>query len=500
MIIRLGSAIGIAILSLCVLALPQRTFASATTSSTTVLSVSTQTTTYDSDLTMKATVTGAGATPTGTVTFVDETTGSDFGEATLKAGHAEFTTASLAPGSRSLVAEYSGDSDFAESNSAPVDVAVASGPADSVAYQIDPSHDGDQTLGKLPDGSLNKLWTVTLGQPGNDGDQEAGDVSYPLIAGGLVFVTVEDSTSKGTVLYAINDKTGATVWRHTLKASLNFSGITYDGGRVFALSNDGHVWAFDAASGQKEWSVKSLKDEWAFSAPPTAYDGVVYITGAGVGGWLYALRESDGTLLWMEQVENGNTSSPAVNGSGIFLSFACQEDYRFLATGTLVWNYDQSCNGGGGSTGVLHGGDYYARGFTINNTPIILSQSAGTPSGSFASTTAPAFDNTTMYTNSGGNITAISQSGGPQRWLSTASTGSYVTAPVVSNGVVYVGDSDGTIYGLSSSTGDVVWSAMAGKTILGPDEDGDIDVMVGLGIGSNELVVPAGRRLVAFGS
>jgi outer membrane protein assembly factor BamB len=70
----------------------------------------------------------------------------------------------------------------------------------------------------------------------------------------------------------------------------------------------------------------------------------------------------------------------------------------------------------------------------------------------------------------------------------------------VSNGVVYVGDSDGTIYGLSSSTGDVVWSAKAGKTILAPDEDGDIDVLIGLGVGSNELVVPAGGRLVAFGS
>jgi outer membrane protein assembly factor BamB len=482
------------------MALSGTTFAAAATSSTTTLSLSAQKTTYDSEVTMNAMVAGSGPTPTGTVTFVDETTGSDLGEATLKAGHAEFATASLASGSRRLVAEYSGDSNFPESNSASVDVSVATGPADSVAYQIDPGHDGDQQLGKLPDGSLKRLWSVTLGKPGNDGDQEAGDVSYPLIAGGLVFVTVEDSTSKGTVLYAMNAKTGATVWRQALKASLNFSGIAYDGGRVFALSNDGHVWAFDASNGQKEWSVKQLQYEWDFTAPPTAYDGIVYVTGAGVGGWLYALRESDGTLLWMEQVQNGNTSSPAVNDSGVFLSFACQEDYRFLATGTLEWNYDESCEGGGGSTGVLHGDYYYARGFTVNNTPIILSQSTGTPEGNFASTTAPAFDSTTMYTNNGGTVTAIPLSGGSQCWVSTASSGSYVTAPVVSNGVVYVGGSDGTISGLSSNTGEVVWSAKAGKTIGAPDEDGDIDVLIGLGIGGNELVVPAGRRLVAFGS
>lgn len=498
--IRLARILGIAIAGSAVLGLPQATFSSSVTSTRTTLSISTKTSAYDSELTMSALVTGSGETPTGTVTFIDRTTGSDLGKAPLRDGRAEFTTASLAPGARSLVAEYSGDSDFAQSKSKSVPLAVTTGSGDAVAYQIDPAHDGNQALGALKTGSLKKLWSVTLGQPGNDGDQEAGDVSYPLIADGLVFVTVEDSTSKGTVLYAMKAKSGAAVWHQTLKSSLNFSGIAYDGGRVFAVSNDGHVWAFDAANGEKQWSVKKLPYEWAFSAPPTAYDGVLYITGDGVGGRLFALRESDGALLWMQQVQNGDTSSPAVNGSGIFLSFRCQEDYHFSASGTMDWNYDQSCEGGGGSTGVLHGDDYYARGFTLTDTPIVLSQAAGSSEGNFTSTTAPAFDNTTMYTNNGGNITATPLDGAPQLWASAASTGSYVTAPVVSDGVVYVGDSDGTIDGLSSETGQVVWSSKAGNAIVGPDEDGDIDVLVGLGIGDNELLVPAGRQFVAFGA
>ncbi len=80
-----------------------------------------------------------------------------------------------------------------------------------MAYQIDPAHDGNQALGAPRAGSLPRKWKSTLG--GTSGSPAgAGDVSYPVIAGGRVFVTVENTQSYGTHLYALNASTGARDW------------------------------------------------------------------------------------------------------------------------------------------------------------------------------------------------------------------------------------------------------------------------------------------------
>jgi outer membrane protein assembly factor BamB len=70
---------------------------------------------------------------------------------------------------------------------------------------------------------------------------------------------------------------------------------------------------------------------------------------------------------------------------------------------------------------------------------------------------------------------------------------------VLSNGVVYVGSSTGTVYGVSVKTHTRIWSARAGAAIVGPDEQ-NADVLAGLGIGGGLLVVPAANVLTAFGN
>lgn len=87
--------------------------------------------------------------------------------------------------------------------------AMASATAsNAVAYQIDPRHDGDQPASALHVSALTREWSVTLGQKGSY-DVEAGDVSYPIIAAGRVFVTVENASSYGGRLYALRAATGA---------------------------------------------------------------------------------------------------------------------------------------------------------------------------------------------------------------------------------------------------------------------------------------------------
>jgi len=441
-------------------------------------------------VTFTARVSAASGTPTGSVTFTDQSNGSILDTAKLSNGTTSFSTAALAAGSRSIAARYSGSTTFGPSSSAALAISVAPAGSLAVTYQVDPRHDGRQSAGALSTSSLTKKWTVTLG---GTGEYEAGDVSYPVIARGRVFVTVQNSQSYGTELYALDASTGAVDWSVGLGGLYGFSALAYDGRRIFALNYNGVLTAFAASTGHELWAAQ-MPGQYAFTAPPSAYDGVVYVSGAGSGGTVYAVSEAGGVVRWTGSVQNGDKSSPAVDNSGAYVSYACQQDYRFNLRGQLAWHYSTSCEGGGGSTAVLHGSSVYARG--AGDPPVILSKASGTLTGSFASATAPAFDSTNMYTLQNGNLVAVDPSGSPNRW--TFSNGDLVTAPVVNGGVVFVGSSNGTVYGVSASSGTEVWTGTAGSTILGPDEQ-NADVLAGMAVGGGLLVVPAGNALTAFG-
>jgi len=453
----------------------------ATVSTSTTLTASSTSITQDSWVTFTAQVGASGGAPAGSVTFTDVSNGSVLDSAALGSGTATFSTASLAAGTRSIVATYSGSSSFSPSSSAAVGIAVAPAGSMAVTFQVDARHDGHQARGALSAGSLVKKWSRTMSGAAAD----TNSVSYPVIAHGRVFVTVQET---GTYLYALNASNGAIEWSVNLGGSIGYGAIAYDGRRIYAVNSDGILTAFVASTGHELWSAEIAAP---FTAPPTAYDGVVYISGAI--GDVYAVSEADGQIRLVEPVLNGDDSSPAVDNTGAYVSYAGQQDYRFSLGGQLVWHYAGCCEGAGGSTPVLHGSYVYARGDF--DSPLILAKSSGAAVGTFASVSAPAFDSTNMYTLYGGNLVAVAPSGSPSRW--TFKNGSLVTAPVVNNGVVYIGSSDGRVYGVSASSGAKVWTGTAGSFISGPAED--VGLQSGTAIGGGLLVVPAGNVLTAFG-
>src|SRR5690348_1836405 len=98
--------------------------------------------------------------------------------------------------------------------------------------------------------------------------------------------------------------------------------------------------AFSADTGAPLWS-KMMPVEWVFSSSPTAMNGVVYTAGSGQAGMLYAVRESDGALLWSKDVMNGDESSPALDGQHVFVSYVGPQVYSFATpSGDLAWHHD----------------------------------------------------------------------------------------------------------------------------------------------------------------
>ncbi len=82
---------------------------------TTTLASSLNPSVFGQSLTLTATVSGSGGTPTGTVTFLEGAT--TLGTGTLSNGQATLTTLTLSVGSHNLTAQYAGDSTFASSTS-----------------------------------------------------------------------------------------------------------------------------------------------------------------------------------------------------------------------------------------------------------------------------------------------------------------------------------------------------------------------------------------------
>ena len=359
----------------------------------------------------------------------------------------------------------------------------------AVAYQVDPGHSGYQADGGLglP---LRRRWTASFSAP----------TSYPLVAGGMVYVTAAANT--GSTLYALDQADGHVVWAQPVPGTYSFSAAAYDGGRVFVLNFDGVLRAFDAATGAPAWSLQ-LPGQWAFTSPPTATGGIVYAGGAGSGGTLYSVVEASGAVLATQPVLNGDHSSPAVSG-GVFVSYACDQAFGFsLVKLVPLWHHDGPCEGGGGKTAVAANGRVYARDFLGN---LILDASTGAELGAFApagtAALAPATDGSSLFVLAGspGTLTAQSAAGGPARWSFTGD-GGLDTAPLAvsspSGEYVLEGSSSGMLYALDAATGTLLWSSDAGAPIAGPDEQ-NATQLTGLAAGQGLLVVPAGNTVVAY--
>jgi outer membrane protein assembly factor BamB len=378
--------------------------------------------------------------------------------------------------------------------------ARAAGTDAAVAYQINVAHSGVQ-----PDNSLSPplllRWQVSL----------PALVSYPLIAGGRVFVTAADGTNSVPTLYALNQGSGEILWSRAVPSPPPFNypwaNAAYEGGRIFVIGTAGVMTAYDAATGTQLWSTP-LPFQYLFSSPPTAAGGVVYAGGAGSGGTVYAVDQLTGTVLATQTVMNGDHSSPAIAASGVFVSYACNQAYGFARnTLQLSWHHTTFCEGGGGKTVVYENSRVYTRDFFGN---LILDAATGNLLGNYGPTmtspgiVAPAVRGNTVWLLNGGSLSAqdMTTPSSPSTLWTFNGDGLLVTAPILlaTPGGDYVieGSASGTLYALDATTGDVVWSTDVGAAINQPDEQNISQPLTGLGAGEGLLVVPAGRTISAF--
>jgi outer membrane protein assembly factor BamB len=361
--------------------------------------------------------------------------------------------------------------------------ALSGGHSSATAYQVDPGHAGAQSdLFIHP--PLTRRWSVTLG----------GSISYPIVANGLVFVTYQNTGFATSALVALNELTGAIAWG-PVALPTRWSNATYENGKVFVVDWNGLLRAYDAATGTPLWTLQ-LGNQFSVSAPPTVSNGVLYDSASGVGGNLYAVNVSTGTLKWTANAVNGDMCSPAVVNGTVFVSYAGQYVQAFNAsTGAAVWTHTIGFEGGGGKNVAVSGNRLYARDSTGN---AILDTATGVTLHSFTNGTIPAFHGTTaIQRQSSGVLGAFDSSTWAPLWTFSGD-GHLVTAALVVNDFAYVGSSNGNLYAVRTDTGQALWQDALGVAMVAPDEQNVSQPLTGLGAGDGLLIVPAGSRLFAY--
>jgi outer membrane protein assembly factor BamB len=393
------------------------------------------------------------------------------------------TVTGVAAGTASVTAAFGGFSASTSINVFQPNPSPSPPLSESVTYQIDYAHTGRASVGGSgPTFPPLAHWSTTLN----------GNISYPLIAGGKVFVVTDVSSSggvSGTTLYALDETTGAVAWGPTpLSGTYSFAGLAYDHGTIFAVNYDGLVRTFDARTGVAGWSKQLLAPN-GVTSPPTAVNGILYVAGEAL---LTAVDETNGKVLWSASAGTAR-SAPTVSQDGLFIAGPCDVRRFDPIVGNQVWWYNAGCSGGGGKTAAFANNSLYVRRLGSPPSEQVFDVTSGKPTGRFVATPIPAFGDTLGFFVDSARISAIDQPSGLTQWT-FAGDGLLSSAPIVIDNTVVIGSSSGTVYALSASNGNVLWSGPAGAPIDPPDEQNST-IVTGFGVGDGYLVVPAGKVL-----
>ena len=323
--------------------------------------------------------------------------------------------------------------------------------ADWPEFRFGPTHPGlnpaENAISAGNVGSLATAWTAPTGN---------GVYSSPSVAGGTVYVGSDDGK-----LYAFDaagmtncspgsPRTCSPVWTAATGGAVR-SSPAVAGGTVYVGSDDGKLYAFDAAGlfNCSAGPPRTCLARWVTTtgaivrSSPAVSNGVVYVGSDDAG--LYALNATTGMVIWKTITGAAVRSSPAVAGGVVFVGSDDKAVYALdAATGAVLWKT---------TTGA-------------------------------AVRSSPAVANGVVYVGSDDTgLYALNATTGQVVWK-TITGASVRSSPAVSNGVVFVGSDDTNVYALDAPTGAVLWTAPALSLVRSSPAVGNGLVYVGSDGGS----------------
>ncbi len=285
--------------------------------------------------------------------------------------------------------------------------------------------------------ALHTLWTADAGEGSSKRQRLTaipivyGNKIYTMDSEGTVRATSADNGSSLWAVKTVPEQKSGFDYLHPFNSN-NVArdgfggGLAADGGKIFAATGYGSVYALDPASGQVIWNK-------SFAIPireaPTAAEGRVFVVNSE--SELLCLNAADGSQLWTQKglPENAallTSASPAVAGNLVFAPYPSGEITAIdIKTGQQKWT------------------DSLAKG-AINTSATAIGEAA-----------RPVVDREAVFAMSrGGQLIATSRDRGQRLWTREIQG---TQTPWVAGDTVFVVDVTGKLVALTRKDGKVRW-------------------------------------------
>ena len=297
-------------------------------------------------------------------------------------------------------------------------------PATSTMFRGEPTHAG--TAPDLFTGQGGVRWRVRTG----------GTVhSTPAVGADRVYAGSGDG-----FLYAVNRNDGTVAWRFDAGDPVHASPAV-SGGLVIAATLAGRIFAVDETTGQVRWSITSGSALPLNTRPaggwdivvssPTVMGDTVFIGAAD--GNLYALALASGDQIWKAATGGRIRATPAVSNDLVVVGSWNGRVYAFdRRTGAERWVHR------------TEGDTLDSRKFGYDRRAIQSS--------------AAIVNGTVFLGSRDDGVYALDLATGARKWRVSHEGSWIVGSPVVADGRVYAGSSDGHfIQALDAATGREIW-------------------------------------------
>ncbi len=317
---------------------------------------------------------------------------------------------------------------------------------------------------------VNRLWTANLG-----GDAENLRLALrPSSDGSRIFAASQNGN-----VYAFDPASGDRQWETKLDFELS-AGPGVGEGIAVVVSSDGIVIALDAASGAERWRVDIGGESLAI--PLVANDTVLVQT---VDNRMRALASFDGSDRWtvlqsMPALTMRGSASPILVGSSVIAGF---DNGRLIAVGiedgetrweTLLApptgrsDLDRLSDVDGAIAAV--GQDIYAAGYQGRLGSVAAESGQVLWARDISTFEGVAADWTSLYTvQDGGVIIALSRRNGAETWRQETLLRREPTLPVPFYTTVAAGDFEGYVHFFSNVDGEPVARIRVGNSAITAD-------------------------------
>ncbi len=279
-----------------------------------------------------------------------------------------------------------------------------------------------------------------------------GSMATPVVVNGIVYVDIDQSPDNPNYLYALRASDGKFLWR---TPSYAYAPVIVNG--VVYITSQAGLSALRASNGAQLWRYALAGTDFSGFSGPTIVDGVLYAVATKypppdtstptptAGGprlataplnWnmpfkqegpssLYALRASNGTVLWHYETpgnKNNGMGVLAVAGGMVYIDTAIGSSKTTISAlrasdGSLLWT---------------HAGDGSLEDWAIVGQGIIYLPS------------------------NPGEVYALQARDGKELWH-YAISGNVYSSPVLNGSTLFIGADNGVIYALNASNGSLLW-------------------------------------------